>query len=74
MIKEYKLQSEVRIMNNFERGPRNPEVDPHLGKDDNIQNSNDANSENKWEETMKDMPSYSEHMEQMQEEEDEMSM
>lgn len=62
-------------MSNFGRGPCNPEVDPHLGKDDKIQNSNDATSKNKWEETMKNVPSYSEHMQQMQEEqEDEMSM
>ena len=60
-------------MSNFEQGPRNPNQDPHLGKDDTVQDTND-NSGNQWEEAMKDMPSYSEHREQMQEAEEEMSM
>ena len=65
-------------MNNNYEGPRNFNKDPHLGRDDNIQNSND-NSTTNYEEAMKDMPSFEEHMEQMQaeqenEDENEMTM
>lgn len=59
-------------MSNCELGTRNPNQDPHLGQDDKVQNTND-NSENQWEEAMRGMPSYSEHRDHMQEEE-EMSM
>ena len=33
------------------------------------QSNDDNSSQNKWEEVMKDVPSYEEHMEQMEEEE-----
>ena len=52
-------------MNNIENSI---EKDPHLRRNDSLSNDSSDPSRNKWMETMKDAPSFSEHMKQMDEE------
>ena len=66
-------------MSNFEGGPRNPNVDPGLYKNEQASSSNDNSADNQWTKLANESPSYHEHMQQMQQEaeqeqEDGMSM
>ena len=53
---------------------KNFNKDPGLSNNETVSQSNTSNDPYGFDEKMKDMPSFEEHMEQMQEDEDEMSM
>ena len=63
VVTRYDSKKNIRRKDLEQSGEELREHEDHHGQSD------DTASQNKWEEAMKDVPSYEEHMEQMEEEE-----